>query len=184
MTTDTRLVTADELLRIPDDGMRRELIHGEIKVMPPARQQHGRIALQIAASLLQHVQDHQLGRVYAAETGFKLASDPDHVRAPDAAFVSRARVAAVGDVEGFFPGAPDLAVQVVSPGDTFAEVEDKVFDWLEAGTRAVIVVNPKKRSVTLYRSFDEVRVLGERDTLSIPDVVPGWAVAVSALFAE
>lgn len=183
MITDTKLVTAAELLRMPDDGLRRELIHGEVRTMSPAGHQHGRIALLIASSLLQHVQAHQLGRVYAAETGFKLASNPDHVRAPDAAFVRSERVAAVADVEGFFPGAPDLAIEVISPSDTFAEVEEKVFDWLQAGTRAVIVVNPKQRSVTLYRSFGEVRVLAGEERLGVEDVVPGWSLPVKDLFA-
>ncbi len=135
-------------------------------------------------SLGQHVTAHKLGEVYAAETGFKLASNPDHVRAPDAAFVGRERVAAVGDAEGFWPGAPDLAVEVVSPSDTFADVEEKVFDWLDAGTRAVVVVNPKKRSVTLYRSVSEVRILGETESLSVEDVVPGWSLPVRDLFTR
>ena len=182
MTTETKLITADELLRMPDDGLRHELIHGELRTMAPAGQQHGRIAQRIALSLGQHVVAQKLGEVYAAETGFKLASNPDHVRAPDAAFVRSERFRAVGDVEGFWPGAPDLAVEVISPSDTFAEVEEKVFDWLEAGTRAVIVINPKKRSVTLYRSFSDVRILGEEDTLSVDEVIPGWTLLVKDLF--
>ena len=87
---------------MPDDGLRRELIHGEVKTMAPAGHQHGRIAQRIAPSLGQHVATHKLGEVYAAETGFKLASNPDHVRAPDAAFVRRERVITVGEVEGFW----------------------------------------------------------------------------------
>jgi len=182
MTTETKLTTAGNLLRLPDDGLRRELIHGAVKTMPPAGQQHGRIAQRIAALLWQHVSAQQLGEVDAAETGFKLASNPDHVRAPDAAFVRRERVVAVGEVEGFWPGAPDLAVEVVSPSDSFADVEEKVFDWLDAGSRAVIVVNPKKRSVTVYRSVRDVRVLNEDEPLSVEDVVPGWSVPLHRLF--
>ena len=182
MTTATKLTTAEELLRISDDGLRRELIHGEVTTMAPAGHQHGRIAQRIAALLWQHVAAHQLGEVYAAETGFKLASNPDHVRAPDAAFVRRERVVAVGDVEGFWPGAPDLAVEVISPSDSFADVEEKVFDWLDAGARAVVVVNPKKRSITLYRSVSDVRVLSEKESLSVEDVVPGWVLPVRDLF--
>ena len=150
--------------------------------MAPAGHQHGRIAQRIAALLWQHVAAHQLGEVYAAETGFKLASNPDHVRAPDAAFVRRERVVAVGEVEGFWPGAPDLAVEVISPSDSFADVEEKVFDWLDAGARAVVVVNPKKRSITLYRSVSNVRVLSEKESLSVEDVVPGWVLPVRDLF--
>jgi Uma2 family endonuclease len=182
MTTDTKVTTAEDLLRMPDDGLRRELIRGEVKTMAPAGHQHGRIAQRIAGLLWHHVTTHQLGEVYAAETGFKLASNPDHVRAPDCAFVRRERVVAVGEVEGFWPGAPDLAIEVVLPSDSFADVEEKVFDWLDAGTRAVVVVNPKKRSVTLYRSVSDVRVLGEKESLSVEDVVPGWSLPVRDLF--
>jgi Uma2 family endonuclease len=120
--------------------------------------------------------------VYAAETGFKLASNPDHVRAPDCAFIRRERVVAVGETAGFWPGAPDLAIEVVSPGDSFVEVEEKVFDWLDAGSLAVIVVNPKKRSATVYRSVSDVRVLGEEEVLAVEDVVPGWGLPVRDLF--
>ena len=151
--------------------------------MLPAGQQHRRIAQRIALSLGQHVATNKLGEVYAAETGFKLASNPDHVRAPDAAFIRRERVAAVGEAEGFWPGAPDLAIEVISPNDSFADVEEKVLDWLVAGSRAVIVVNPRNRSVTLYRSASEVRVLRDKESLAVQDVVPGWSIPVWELFS-
>lgn len=104
------------------------------------------------------------------------------MRAPDCAFVRRERVVAVGEAEGFWPGAPDLAVEVVSPSDSFADVEEKVFDWLDAGTRAVVVVNPKKRSVTVYRPVSEVRILSETESLSVEDVIAGWSLPVRDLF--
>jgi hypothetical protein len=119
-------VTADELFHMPDDGFRYELVQGELRRMNPAGNVHGRIAVRITWRLAQYVEENRLGTVYAAETGFRLASDPDTVRAPDVAFVSQARVEAVGEVEGFWPEAPDLAVEVVSPGD-------KVFDCIEDG---------------------------------------------------
>ena len=81
--------------------------------------------------------------MYAAETGFRLSSDPDTVRAPDVAFVSQANVEAVGEVEGFWPGAPDLAVEVVSPTDSYADVEENIFDWIDAGTKMVVVTGKK-----------------------------------------
>ena len=123
-----------------------------------------------------------LGIVYAAETGFKLASNPDVVRAPDVAFIRRDRVEEVGDVEGYWPGAPDLAVEVISPSDTYAEVQEKVFDWLEAGTKMVILVMPRKRAVTVYRSLTDIIMLTEHDVLDGGDVVPGWKVPVRELF--
>ncbi len=182
MTTQTRPITADDLLRMPDDGFRYELVEGNLREMAPAGHQRGRIAINVSTPLAQHVKANNLGVVYAAETGFKLASNPDTVRAPDVAFVRRERVESVGDSEGFWPGAPDLAVEVVSPGDRYTDVEEKVFDWLDAGTRLVIVVNPRKRLVTVYRSLTDVVVLTEADVLDGGDVVPGFAMPVKDIF--
>jgi Uma2 family endonuclease len=176
-------VTAEELLRMPDDGFRYELVRGELRRMTPAGNVHGRVAMNVAWPLAQYVKAHDLGTVYAAETGFLLARDPDTVRAPDAAFVSRARLEAVGEVEGYWPGAPDLAVEVISPDDSHVEVEEKVFDWLEAGTKVVLAINPRRRSVTLYRSQSDVTILTGTDVLDGGDVVPGFQLALREIFA-
>ncbi len=151
--------------------------------MTPAGNEHGKIAALVTASLVQHVLANQLGSVYAAETGFRLASDPDTVRAPDAAFVCQARLDAVGAVAGYWPGAPDLVVEVVSPGDRYGEVAEKVADWLAAGTQMVVVVEPQQRTVAVHRTPGAVDVLREGDVLEGGEVVPGWEVAVAALFA-
>jgi Uma2 family endonuclease len=182
MATTPQLMTAEELLRLPDDGFRYELIRGEPRKMAPAGHQHGRIAINVTTPLDQHVRAHTLGTVYAAETGFKLASNPDVVRAPDVAFIRRERVEEVGDVEGYWPGAPDLAIEVISPSDTYTDVQEKIFDWLEAGARLVIAVNPRTRAVTVYRSLKDIVVLTENDLLDGGDVVPGWTVPVRDLF--
>src|SRR5918998_5254427 len=137
-------VTADELLHMPDDGFRYELIRGELRRMPLAGNVHGGATASFAWRLALHVEENRLGTVYAAGTGFRIGTDPDTVRAPDVAFVSRERVEAVGEVEGYWPGAPDLAVEVISPDDSHVEVESKVFDWLEAGTKMVLAVNPRR----------------------------------------
>ena len=183
MATAQQLVTAEELLRMPDDGYRYELVRGELRKMAPAGYLHGRIAINITTPLDQHVRAHTLGTVYAAETGFKLASNPDVVRAPDVAFIRLERVEEVGDVEGYWPGAPDLAVEVISPSDTYAEVQEKVCDWIEAGTKMVILVMPRKRAVTVYRSLTDIIMLTEHDMLDGGDVVPGWKIPVRELFA-
>jgi Uma2 family endonuclease len=177
-------MTADDLLRMPDDGFRYELVRGELRKMAAAGHRHGRVAINVTLPLGQYVQSHNLGIVYAAETGFRLASDPDTVRAPDVAFVRRERAEAVGDAEGYWPGAPDLAVEVVSPRDTYTEVEEKILAWVDAGTRMVIVVNPRKRSVTVYRSRSDiiVLVLSENDVLDAGEVVPGWTMPVRDVF--
>jgi len=183
MTAITQKVTAEDLLQMPDDGFRYELVRGEIRKMTPAGSKHGRIAVRFAWRLAQHVEANDLGVVYAAETGFLLASDPDTVRAPDVAFVRQERIKEVGDEEGYWPGAPDLAVEVISPNDNYAEVEEKVSDWLQAGTRMVVVVNPRPRTATVYRSLSDIRVLTEDEVLNGGDVVPGWEVLVKDLFA-
>lgn len=182
MTIKEKLYTAEELLRLPDDGMRHELVKGELREMPPAGNEHGYLALRIASRLERHVDANKLGRVYAAETGFKIASDPDTVRAPDAAFVSRERVEKVGRVAGFWPGAPDLAVEVVSPGDTHAEVVEKALAWLDAECRMVLVAEPERKVVTVYRSREDIRILAGDGAVDGADVVPGWRLPVAEIF--
>lgn len=176
-------VTADELLHMPDDDFRYELVRGELRRMNPAGNVHGRVVMSFAWRLARHVEENRLGTVYAAETGFRLSSDPDTVRAPDVAFVSRDRVEAIGDIEGFWPEAPDLAVEVISPGDSYADVEEKVFDWLDAGTKMVVVINPRQRSATVYKSPTDIAALAEADVLDGGDVVPGFELAVREIFA-
>ena len=182
MPVTTQRMTAEDLFKMPQGDNRHELIEGILKEMSPAGRKHGKLAIRIGASLDRHVEANGLGEVYAAETGFKIASDPDTVRAPDAGFVGRARAIEMGDTEGFVPGAPDLAIEVVSPSDSFAEVEAKVLDWLAAGARMVVVANSRKKTLTVYRSLTDIKVLTEKDTLSGEDVVPGWNLPVKGLF--
>ncbi len=183
MITQTPTVTAEELLRMPDDGFRYELVRGELRKMAPAGHTHGNVAMRIGWRLAQHVEVHDLGVVYAAETGFLLAVDPDVVRAPDVAFVRKERVALAADAKGYFPAAPDLAVEVISPGDTYTEVEEKVITWLEAGARMVLAVDARKRTVTRYRGLGDITILTEADVIDGEDVVPGWTLPVADLFA-
>ena len=182
MATATQLMTAEQLLQLPDDGMRHELVRGELRHMSPASFPHGKIAMKIGRSLGNYVEEHNLGDVPAAETGFKLSTNPDTVRAPDVAFIRRERLQIIGDIAGYFPGAPDLAVEVISPNDLYTEVEDKVTDYLSAGTGMVIVVNPRKHTATIYRAFADIIILTENDTIDGEDVVPGWSLAVRKVF--
>jgi Uma2 family endonuclease len=184
MSTEVKLMTADELLALPQDEFRYELVNGELKKMSPAGQRHGRITVRLTEPLAKYVREHQLGQVYAAETGFKLKSNPDTVRAADIAFVQRERLEVLGETESFWPGAPDLAVEVNSPSDTVREVEKKVMEWLEFGARLVWVVSSKMYSVTVYRSLNEIVVLTEKDTLDGGDVVPGFQIRITEIFAE
>jgi Uma2 family endonuclease len=168
---------------MPRGVWRYELVKGELRRMSPAGHTHGRIAARVLILLAQHVEPRKLGNVYAAETGFVLVRDPDTVRAPDVAFVGAERLAGLHlSAEGFFPGAPDLAVEVVSPSDTYTEVEGKVMEWLRAGARAVIVVDPRKENASVYRSFTEIAILTGSDRVLAEDLLPGWSVSVNEFF--
>jgi Uma2 family endonuclease len=176
--------TAEELLKLPNgEGKRYELVEGQLRVMCAAGFEHGRVAIMAGSLLTVHVQATGSGVTLGAETGFILARDPDTVRAPDAAFVSHARADAVGPSPGFWPGgAPDLAIEVVSPEDSLPYVRAKALNWLEAGATAVLVLHPRTRSATVYRAGGDVQSYTE-GTLDLGDAVPGWHVAVADFFA-
>jgi Uma2 family endonuclease len=151
--------------------------------MTPTGRSHGRIAMRKAWPLAQHVEERGLGTVYAAETGFLFATDPDTVRAPDAALVRGERGEDVGKTEGYWPEPPDLAVEGVSPGDAYAVGEERVTDWLRAGYRMVIVVGPTNRTVKIRRGLTEVAALTE-DEIDGADVAQEWRLPVRRLFGD
>lgn len=181
-SSSTDRMTLERFATLSLDNGRSELVAGELRMMSPAGGRHGRVSMNCGRLLANHVHEHQLGVVYAAETGFVLARDPDTVRAPDVAFVSSDRVPSIDDESAFIPFAPDLALEVISLSDSFSEVEEKAFAWLHAGTRLVLLVDPANETVHAYRSARVIAVLGKGDTLSASDVVDGWQVAVEDLF--
>ena len=181
MTTRTRPTTAEELLNMRDDRFRYELIRGELRGRPFVGQTEGSVSAMVGAHIGMHVKKRGLGVVTAA-TGFELESDPDHVRSPNLAFVRRDRDEAAGPTPGFFPGPPDIAIEVVSQSDGQAYADDKVADWLDAGTLAVIVVDPRRRTVKVHRSPTEAVVLTDEDALTVEDAVPGWKLPVRDIF--
>ena len=180
MATTTQPTTAQELLEMPDDGFRYELVRGELRKRPYAGRLRGKYAMRIGASLATHVTANGLGETYAAETGFKLESD--HVRAPDVAFVRRETEEATEETPGYFPGPPDVAVEVISPTDRYTEIEEKVADYLAAGALAVIVVDPRRRTVKVHRTPTDTTLLTTSDTLHLDDAIPGWRLRVSDIF--
>ena len=184
MAVNPKLMTADELLNMPDDGMRHELVRGELRTMPPGGLEHGEESSIFDGSLGAYVRAHRLGRVYTNEPGFILLTNPDTVRAPDVAFLSRERVPPTGSPRGYYRGAPDLAVEVISPNDRYTGVDQKVAEWIEHGTRLVFVVNPRRQTVAVHRPGQPIRVLGINDTLDGEDVVPGWRLPVRDLFDQ
>jgi Uma2 family endonuclease len=149
---------------------------------PPASFGHGRLAAGILTRLSAFVKEHELGEVVSTETGFLLARDPDTVRAPDVAFVSRETLERVGDVRGFFPGPPDLAIEVRSPSERPAEVHAKIADYLAAGTRLVWVVDAGPRSVVVYRALLSPRTLLGHDVLDGEEILPGFRLPIAELF--
>ena len=184
-TTTTKLMTVEELLAIPREdyrGWHYELLHGELTKTMSAGFDHGTQASNINGSLWTYLRRHNLGRVVSSDTTFLLATNPDHARMPDVGFVRHERLAPFGETPGAFPGAPDLAVEVISPTDRLTRVADKVQDWLEHGTRMVVVVNPRNRTVQVHTS-DGVIELTEADALDGGDVVPGWSMAVADIFS-
>ena len=181
MTSDVK--TADDLLQWYSPGERAELVRGRLVVSEPPGAKHGAVANRLAVLITNHVEAHDLGRVYAAETGFWIEVDPDTVRAPDVAFVSRARLPE-DDPDGYARFVPDLVVEVLSPSDRARKVGEKVRDWLAAGTRLVWVVDPRKHVVQVYREDgSETTVTGDQ-TLDAEPVLPGFRCALHGVFGK
>jgi len=179
MAIQTQLITAQEFEQMKFDDAHVELVRGEIIEMTPAGGNHGEIALAIGALIRTFVTQHQLGKTYAAETGFILSHNPDTVRAPDVGFIVAARARSY---ESFVDGTPDLAVEVVSPGDSHEEVQQKVLDYLNAGTKMIWIIQPRTRTITVHRSLKDVYTLTEDDALDGADVLPGFSVPVQDIF--
>jgi Uma2 family endonuclease len=179
------LVTAEEFFWQSFDNRRAELVQGEVIELSPASGEHGIVAMGVGIPLGVYVKQKKLGVVCAAETGFIIARNPDTVRAPVAAFISNERLEQNGGrpSRGFFPFAPDLAVEVVSPGDTAEGVEAKTHAWFEAGARLVWIVYPSSQTVHVFRSPTDVQILQRDDTLKGGEVVPGFECAVAEIFA-
>jgi Uma2 family endonuclease len=180
MATVQHLITAEELFQMPNLG-RCELIDGEIITMVPAGSEHGGIIGDLTILLGNFVKSHKLGRIMGAETGFIIRRDPDTVRAPDIAFIRSERLPAKLP-RGFFNGPPDLAVEVLSPGDRAGEVQAKIRDWLAAGCRAVWIVDPENETMTVYKNTRDITVLTSADILSDEQILPGFSAMVSDVF--
>ena len=176
------LLSIAEFERLPEDGWRTELVRGRLVREPPAGMDHGRVASRIHRRISEFVENNGLGEVFIAETGFVLFEDPPTVRVPDVAFVSVAHLPAPEDSIHFGRMAPDLAIEVVSTSNTVAEILKKTADYLDAGTRLVWVVEPRRRCVTVYGSQNEVQMLREGDQLHGFDVLPGCCISVAELF--
>jgi Uma2 family endonuclease len=178
-----RNMTAEELLSYSHPPFRTELIAGRLFEMEPAGGVHGVVAAQICGLLTAHVLPRGLGKVFGAETGYQLERDPDTVRAPDASFLSRERIRAMGGIPAsYLSGPPDLAFEVTSPGDRRGEVESKTRLWLLAGTEAVVVVDPRRGTATVHRPNAASRAYGRSETLALEGVLPEFRPAIADFF--
>ena len=180
--TDTKRLTADDLLRLYGEGVRGELIRGELCQTMPTGQEHGEIVVNLTVLLGTYVKPRKLGRLTASDAGVWLERDPDTVREPDIAYFSAEKMPPGVRVTGYAEVAPDLVVEVASPGDSLREVNDKALMWLSYGVRLVWVVNPDARRVDMYRPGHAASTLTENDTLDGLDALPGFTCAVSEVF--
>ena len=181
-TTSTALMTAEELLQLPDDDLRHELINGELITMPVPGLPHGRIEARIGAPLAQFVWDHDLGEVYFGDGGFQLTWNPDTVVGPDISFISKARLAQAEDIKGYWQGPPDLAVEIYTPGYRPGKISERVTRLFNAGTKQVWLVHLKHSTVTVYRSSSDTTTFSGPEYLESPDLFPGFRLSLDSIF--
>lgn len=174
-------LTADDLLKLPKDGKRYELVEGQLRVMAPPGDEHAEIAGVIAEILGAFVRRRGLGRI-RVDGGFLLSCNPDTVRAPDVAFIAKERLIRPRP-KGYYPGAPDVAIEIVSPNDTYHEVRGRIEAWLSTGAKSVWLVDPDRRQVTVFHHPHRPQVFEASDTLVDP-AIPGFSVAVAELFSR
>ena len=168
-------ITLEEFMK--HDYESYEYVKGELIPMSMPTMEHGGISSNIVTLLNIYVRQHQLGRVYTAETTFQVGASG---RKPDTAFVSQARIPE--NTRQASPVPPDLAIEVVSPSDAFYEVQGKAFEYLDAGTKMVWVVDPVSKTVTVYRSRDDIKTVTRNQTLTGEDVVEGFSCSVAEIF--
>ena len=175
------LMTADDLLTLETAGKSTELVRGRLIVREPPSTYHGRVQAILNVLVGSYVLTHGLGAVFGQDTGFKIASDPDTVRAPDLAFVDRARVAQIAR-RGYAALAPDLVAEILSRDDRPGEVLTKVGEWLEAGVRLVWVIDPDRRVAAVYREDGSVMTASSDADVDGEAVLPGFSLRLSELF--
>ena len=180
--TDTKRLTADDLLRLYSEGVRGELIRGELCQTMPTGQEHGEIVMNLGALLRVFIKPRRLGRLTGSDSGVWLERDPDTVREPDIAFFSAEKMPLGTRITGYAEVVPDLVVEVVSPNNSLREINDKALMWLSYGVSLVWAVNPDSRSVDVYRAGRAASTLLESDTLDGLDALPGFTCAVSDVF--
>jgi Uma2 family endonuclease len=177
------LTTAEELEHVSIPGKSTELIRGRLVVREPPGTAHGRIAASLAFYLGVFVKEHGLGYIVAQDTGFRLESNPDTVRAPDVAFVARDRSDQLPD-RGYAALAPDLVAEIASPGDSPSEVLAKIAGWLEAGVRLAWVIAPHRSVAQVYRRDGTVALIASDGSLDGEDVLPAFTCPLAEVLRK
>lgn len=176
-----QIPTDEELMALPKDGYKRELLNGEI-VMSPAGSEHGRKIVRFTTALAVYVYQHDLGEVFDGQTGFRMKSRD--VLSPDVSFVARERLVGLQQApEGFFEGAPDLAVELLSPGDSLKRLNQKLAQYFDNGARLAWVMDSKRRTVRVHRGVRSHKTLTDAEELRGEEVVPGFRLPVATIFA-
>jgi Uma2 family endonuclease len=173
-------LTVEDYLRIPDDGRRHELQAGLLIAEPQPFARHGQIQARLAHLLLEFVDAHDLG-VVLTETGFLLSREPDTVRGPDVSFVRSERFNADEAARGYARGAPDLAIEILSPSNRPGDIHAKVADYLAGGATLVWIIDPVRQTATTYRSLLAPRHVGADGILDGEDVLPGFSVSIASI---
>ncbi len=180
--TETKLLTADDLLRLEAEGVRGELIRGVLCETMATGHRHGKMVVKLSAAILDFAEPRVLGTVVASDSGVLLERAPDTVREPDVAFFSAEKISINAEITGYAEAVPDLVVEVASPSDSRRAVHDKAHMWLNHGVRLVWLVQPETRTVDAYRPDGDIETLGEQDSLDGLDVLPGFSCEVSVIF--
>ena len=175
------ITSAEELLSASEDLGKCELARGELVMMSPGRGLHAAVAMRIGRSLLNFAEAHDVGMVFDSSAGYVLSRNPDTVREPDVSFLTKRRLE-TQDLDAFLEGAPDLAVEVLSPGNTPAEMCDKMTEYFRAGCRVVWIVDPRRKTIEVYRPGKELTVLKEGDEVVEQELLPGFSLPVSDVF--
>lgn len=174
------LMSAGELELIDVPGKCTELVRGRLIVREPPGFYHGQIVMALGVALGNFIAGKNLG-VLVTESGFHIEFDPDTVRSPDLAFVSRERLSE-RKVHGFAKLAPDLVVEVISPNDRRGEVLSKVGDWLDAGVKLVWLIDPRREEAHVHRADGSLRVVPASGALDAEDVLPGFSHPLADVF--
>lgn len=183
MATTEKLLTAEEFEALLNGDKRYELIDGELREMAPTVNWHGEVESKLVVRLGSHVEGHRLGIVSCGETLYIVRRDPDRVRAADIAFIRQHRVPSLEARQHILEVIPDLVVEILSKHDTVAEIHEKIEDWLNARVQMLWVVDPLRRTVTIYQPGYDPTLLGEHGVLEGDPVIPGFRCAVAEIFA-